>query len=403
MPSLSIVIPTRDRGASLMETLAACRRHGEGQELEFVVVDLGSRDDTPARLEALAAEEPRLTWRRLEDAASPAAARNLGAALARHEVVLFLDDTVRPADSGFFKAHAEVHARWPSPGTLVLGRVGWAERPTLGSELLEPLAPEAVGSDLTPYGWHDWRAARGLNLSVKKSLATDWATEGFDTAFAPYAGGPALDAVELAFRRAAGGTDVRLFHAPAAFAVDAAGWNLEGLMRRHADAAPLARALVARHGAEILDGLGLARLESSLAGTAGSGDAGAVADYLAMIEGVKSWSRLYDSHAPGDGEAMKAALSLAFAEGWILSAPAGANLASGCRCALESFRQRVNRAVQSAATGLPAQGGAVEGQGAAVPAWHPPRRSAVGRLRAWARQKPALVRAYLWLRAVQGR
>ncbi|HYH21910.1 MAG TPA: glycosyltransferase [Azospirillum sp.] len=403
MPSLSIVIPTRDRGDSLMETLAACRRYGEGQDLEFVVVDLGSRDDTPARLEALAAEEPRLVWRRLEDSASPAAARNLGAALARHAVVLFLGDTLRPTDAGFFQAHAEVHARWPSPGTLVLGRVGWTERPSLGGELLEPLAPEAVGGDLTPYGWHDWRAVRSLNLSVKKALVADWAADGFDAVFAPEIAGPALDGVELAFRRASAGPDLRLFHTPAALAVDSTGWNLEGLMRRHADAAPLVRALAARHGAGVLDGLGLGGLEGALAGTANGGDAGAVADYLAMIEGVKSWSRLYDGHAPGDGEAMKAALSLAFAEGWILSAPAGAHLAAGCRCALEGFRQRLNRAVQSAATGLPAQGGTAEGQGAAVPAWRPPRRGAVGRLRAWARQKPALVRAYLWLRAVQGR
>ncbi|HEY0836426.1 MAG TPA: glycosyltransferase, partial [Azospirillum sp.] len=365
MPSLSIVIPTRDRGASLMETLAACRRHGEGQELEFVVVDLGSRDDTPARLEALASEEPRLVWRRLEDTASPAAARNLGAGLARHDVVLFLGDTLRPADAGFFRAHAEVHARWPAPDTLVQGRVGWPERPSLGSELLEPLTPEAIGTDLTSYGWHDWRAVRSLNLSVKKALVADWAADGFDPAFAPDFGGPALDGVELAWRRAAAGTDVRLFHTPAALAVDAAGWNLEGLMRRHADAAPLARALVARHGTPVLGGLGLAGLEDALAGAGDGGDAGAVADYLAMIEGVKSWCRLYDGHAPGDGEALKAALSLAFAEGWILSAPAGADLPAGCRRALESFRQRLNRVVQSAATGLPVQGGATEGQGAA--------------------------------------
>lgn len=401
MTSLSIVIPTRDRGAILAETLAACRRQGDGLDLEFIVVDLGSRDDTPARLESLCAEEPRLVWRRLEDTASPAAARNLGAALARHEVVLFLGDTLRPADAGFFRAHAEVHARWPSAGTLVLGRVGWAERPPLGSDLLEPLAPEAVGGDLTPYGWHDWRAVRSLNLSVKKALVADWAADGFDPGFAPDIGGPALDGAELALRRAAAGTDVRLFHTPAALAHDAAGWNLDGLMRRHADAAPLVRALAARHGAAVLDGLGLAGLEAALAAGQG-GDAGTVADYLAMIEGVKSWSRLYDGHAPGDGEELKAALSLAFAEGWILTAPTGTDLAAGCRCALESFRQRLNRVVQSAATGLSVQAGA-EGQGAAVPAWRPPRRGAVGRLRAWARQKPALVRAYLWLRAVQGR
>ncbi|MGQ9368525.1 glycosyltransferase family 2 protein [Azospirillum sp. ST 5-10] len=399
MQSLSVVIPTRDRAPALIETLEACRRHADGLEIEFVVVDLGSRDDTAARLAALAGAEPRLRWDRLEGSASPAAARNRGAALAGNALVLFLGDTARPADAGFFKAHLEIHARFPDRGTAVIGQVGWEDRPGAGSGLLEPL-PQAAGGpgELTPYGWHDWRAARADNLSVKRALVDDWAGGGFDAALAPDLDGGALDAVELAWRLARAPAGLRLFHTPAARAVDGRGWSLERLMGRHTAAGGLVRTVLDRGAGPSAADFGLEAVEAALNRPAAPADPGVVADYLAMVEGVKAWTRLFDPQDGTGGAALKPALALAFAEGYLLTAPAGANLAEGCRIALESCRQRIGRVMQSVATGEPLGPGAADAAG-----WRGPRQGRLARLRAWARQKPALVRTYLWLRSVQGR
>ncbi|WP_029008325.1 glycosyltransferase [Azospirillum halopraeferens] len=407
MLSISVVIPTRDRATALIETLEAWRPLVEGAEpgaagaqVEVVVVDLGSRDGTPDALDRLAAGAPWLRWCRLEGTDSAAAARNRGAAEARNELLLFLADTLRPADTGVLRAHAEVHERFPAPGTAVTGPVGWAERPGAG-DLPEPLPPDAAGQGgAAPYAWRDWRAARPLNLSLRRDAVGDWATDGFAVDLAPEPDGGSLDAVELAHRLSRTPAGLRLFHTPAALVRDARGWSPERLMARQAAAGGLVHALVARADGPTAADLGLGAVAAALRGPGGPGDPAVVADYLAMLEGAGAWARLFDASDGGAAgpEALKPALALAFARGYVLTAPAGSDMAAGCRAALDGFRQRLNRMMQTVATGLPASADA----GAAA-VWRVPRPGPLGRLRAWARQKPTIVRAYLWLRAVQGR
>ncbi|HEX5467793.1 MAG TPA: glycosyltransferase [Gaiellaceae bacterium] len=92
----SIVIPTRDRPASLARCLAALERQSFAGALEILVVDDGSTD---AKAVASAVEtSPRA--RMLENAGrGPAAARNHGATATRGAAVLFVDDDCEPEAS----------------------------------------------------------------------------------------------------------------------------------------------------------------------------------------------------------------------------------------------------------------------------------------------------------------
>jgi GT2 family glycosyltransferase len=99
--SISVVVPTRDRPASLARCLAALIEQDAG-ELDVVVVDDRSRDRAAA---ATALE--RLPGARLVHGAGrgPAAARNLGVRAAQGEVVCLLDDDCEP-DPGWARVMA---------------------------------------------------------------------------------------------------------------------------------------------------------------------------------------------------------------------------------------------------------------------------------------------------------
>ncbi len=81
---LSVVIPTYNRGALMEENVRAAVAIARGLDIEFLLVDDGSTDDTPRRLSALAREFPNIRWERLSNG-GPGRARNAGVAMARNE------------------------------------------------------------------------------------------------------------------------------------------------------------------------------------------------------------------------------------------------------------------------------------------------------------------------------
>jgi glycosyltransferase involved in cell wall biosynthesis len=114
---ISVVIPTRDRRASVQHSLAALRAQDfPPQDLEVVVVIDGSTDGTAEALSAL-----RMPFA-LRVVAQPhlgaAAARNRGAAAAAGRVLLFLDDDIE-ATPPLVGTHARAHQG--SPGLVALG------------------------------------------------------------------------------------------------------------------------------------------------------------------------------------------------------------------------------------------------------------------------------------------
>jgi GT2 family glycosyltransferase len=147
-PALSVVIPTHRRLASLLRLLGALDAQDYPRELLEILVIV---DGDPATAEALAG---RPSLRVLEQPhGGPAAARNLGIAHARGELVLFLDDDVVPA--GWCVArHAEAHA---SRRDLVV---------------IGPLLPPRVGVHVSP--WVRWEA-RTLLRQYSDMEAGRWA------------------------------------------------------------------------------------------------------------------------------------------------------------------------------------------------------------------------------------
>lgn len=90
-PHFSIVVPTYNRSASVLDTLKSCFDQTL-DDFEVVVVDDGSTDDTRDVLSAM--DDPRLTVVH-QDNAGPAAARNHGMRVARGQYIAFLDSDDR--------------------------------------------------------------------------------------------------------------------------------------------------------------------------------------------------------------------------------------------------------------------------------------------------------------------
>jgi glycosyltransferase involved in cell wall biosynthesis len=111
----TVVIPARDAAGHLDAALAALRAQATSRSFEVLVVDDGSRDETPV-VAAAAAPLVRLLSGRGE---GPAAARNLGAREARGRVLAFTDADCAPAPGWLDAGLAAVDAG----AQLVQGRV----------------------------------------------------------------------------------------------------------------------------------------------------------------------------------------------------------------------------------------------------------------------------------------
>ena len=88
-PLVSVIVPAFDAAATLAETLASAAAQS-CREIEIVIVDDGSRDDTAGLAEAFCARDPRARLLRQANRGA-SAARNAGIAAARGEFVAPLD------------------------------------------------------------------------------------------------------------------------------------------------------------------------------------------------------------------------------------------------------------------------------------------------------------------------
>ena len=111
-PSVSVVVPTHDRAALLPRLLRSVLAQ-EHADLELLVVDDGSRDDTPAVLARCT--DPRLRVLRHTSPRGVAEARNAGTRAARGRWVAWCDDDDVWAPA---KLHLQLEALAASPGAL---------------------------------------------------------------------------------------------------------------------------------------------------------------------------------------------------------------------------------------------------------------------------------------------
>jgi glycosyltransferase involved in cell wall biosynthesis len=118
MSDLTVLMPTFNRAGVLRTTLEAmcCVRHGN-LSVEFIVIDNGSTDDTPAVLEEFAGRLPLVQHREPK----PGKSNALNSALRQVQLgatVVFTDDDVSP-DTSWFESIVATCERWP--GHCVFG------------------------------------------------------------------------------------------------------------------------------------------------------------------------------------------------------------------------------------------------------------------------------------------
>ncbi len=111
-PTISVIIPTHNRWASLRRTLEALGAQTYPlQEIEVLVVADGCNDET---VDALRNTRTPFSLRILEQSCQgPAMARNHGAVGANGQLLIFLDDDLEAAQ-GLIEAHVRAHHRWPT-------------------------------------------------------------------------------------------------------------------------------------------------------------------------------------------------------------------------------------------------------------------------------------------------
>ena len=90
-PRVTVVVPTHDRADHVPTAIESVLQQSY-PHVDVVVVDDGSRDETPRVLARVAAAHPRVRVLRNEAPLGPAGARNRGARKAAGDVLAFLDD-----------------------------------------------------------------------------------------------------------------------------------------------------------------------------------------------------------------------------------------------------------------------------------------------------------------------
>jgi glycosyltransferase involved in cell wall biosynthesis len=116
-PLVTAVIPTRNRSARVVRAIASAQRQTL-REIEILVVDDASSDETEAVVKATAADDPRVRVLRQPDRAGAPAARNRGLDERRGEFVAFLDDDDRWLPTKLERQVALLRAR---PDVVLVG------------------------------------------------------------------------------------------------------------------------------------------------------------------------------------------------------------------------------------------------------------------------------------------
>ncbi len=97
---ISVVIPVKDGGGDLVRCLEAVARQRVEDEVEIVVVDSGSADGSPERARKLGARVHEIPPEDFNHGRT----RNLGAQLARGEILVFTTQDAYAADDGWLAA-----------------------------------------------------------------------------------------------------------------------------------------------------------------------------------------------------------------------------------------------------------------------------------------------------------
>lgn len=172
-PRVSVILTTFNRARLLQRTLPTIVGQGlAAHEFEIIVIDDGSSDRTPEILAAAAAAHPQIHIIRQDNKGQPCA-RNAGVAIARGELILFLDDDIL-CSPGLLREHLAAHTS--SQQSLLV----------LGTTLVSQESPHSLATAMMTAGaerftvrlqegkarWPD-DALLDANTSVRRSVLLD--------------------------------------------------------------------------------------------------------------------------------------------------------------------------------------------------------------------------------------
>ncbi|MFC9954952.1 glycosyltransferase family 2 protein, partial [Streptomyces prasinus] len=104
---VSVIVPVYNPGIYIEDCISSLRRQSLPlEEYEAIFVDDGSTDGTPARLDRLAAEDPRVRVIHQENSGWSGKPRNVGIAAARGEFVMFVDNDDYLGDEALERMYA---------------------------------------------------------------------------------------------------------------------------------------------------------------------------------------------------------------------------------------------------------------------------------------------------------
>jgi glycosyltransferase involved in cell wall biosynthesis len=346
---LSVVIPTFNRGKFLAETLRACAKVARGLPVEFIVIDDGSRDDTPQRLAELSGEMPNLRWQSIPNG-GPGPARNLGASLATKDIVMFQGDDIRPCDKNFYRVHLEAHAMFPTVTSAVQGKAIWPSGPDADVNFVMqhvqgPSCEQFCYYCIEPYRWLDYRFFYTCNVSVKRRLIGDWMTEGFSPAFRTYG----YEDTEFAYRLQKS-REFSTLYVPASVGEHWHQYSLETFINRQFSAGTMLKVLLEKHP-ELSETFADYELIEAMASDHFRDDAEMLAHVTGVFEGIKSLAKLlsYTQRLGSQNwhhELLSAVFRLAHSEGVMMAyATPTSNLVAARLKALENFQAMISHSL----------------------------------------------------------
>jgi glycosyltransferase involved in cell wall biosynthesis len=345
--SLSVVMPTCNRVDVLEGTLQRCLQVSRNLPVEFMIVSDGSTDRTLNCLDWYSRHHDNLRYAAIEKS-GPAAARNLGIARTRGDLIMFMGDDIRPVDSEFFAAHLRAHERLFEAGTVVEGHVQWPNQPGFQINAVMRLiqgrgAQQFSYHYMQPHGFFDWRHFWSANISVKRNLVNDWTKEGFSPRF----DSAAYEDIEFAYRTSKSRSDLRIYYAAESVGEHFHPHNLITFIKRQINAGEMARKLVDLHP-ELSSFIHVEEIDQALRSSRpDAGDTGLLPDFQNIIRGVKSWGAVMEAHQDlGTQEwhdaFLNALFQLCHGEGYLNTFHQdGGNIAEGYRVLLRMFQQQM--------------------------------------------------------------
>ena len=358
-PAISVIMPTYNRGELMersIEKYVACTAHADA---ELIVIDDGSRDDTPSRLQRLAAVHHNLVTERITNS-GPARARNLACSIARGAILLFVGDDIMPVDDDFLRIHLAAHRRFDRPNQAILGKISWPNAIDFPVNFVMAFV-QGDGQQqfgykyMQAYAKYAWPFFYTSNVSVKTTIVKHWEKDGFDTSFTMAAWEDIEFALRVTKRLQEIGEDFGILYVPAANVVHFHPFTVESFIRRQVSVGMMAARFLELHPEREAD-LGLTELIARLK-TDPDQTNFPIDHYLAIFEGLRSWLSVIENHyglgtQNWHGDALSAIFRLAYLEGYMRSQTGpGLNYASACRYMLETVRTDFNRAIFSEVIG----------------------------------------------------